>query len=237
MKCVVPLAGPDLVHPRHGFRPLVPFEGQPLLRRALDMRAWVKSLATADYVFVVREVDRIETLIRWLETNWPGCRIVRLPALTGGALYSALAGVAAYMGDDEPLVVDLADILFHEGPSDPGAAFAKDVGMIVPVFTSGDPVYSYLRSENGRVVEAAEKKVISDAASAGVYIFRDRATFLAAAAHSLRHRAALAFGNALFVCPMANGVIAEGQLVLAPHVADAVPAGKVFHGADAETGA
>jgi hypothetical protein len=229
VKCVVPLAGPDLVHPQHGFRPLVLSGGQPLLRRALDMRAWRKSLAASDYVFVVREVDAIGDLVDWLDANWPGCRVVRLPALTEGALYSVLAGVAAYVGDDEPLIVDLADMLFAEGPADIPAALRPGAGMVIPVFASTESCYSYLRSENGHVVEAAEKRVISGDASAGVYIFRNRAIFLAAAAHSMAHRAALAWKNALFICPMANGVLAAGLEVLAPLVGDVEPTGKIFH--------
>lgn len=230
MKCVIPLAGPDLWHADHGFRPLVPVEDEPLLRRALAMRAWAQSLAPTDYVFVVRRIENVESLICWLTTNWPGCRIVHVSALTEGALFSALAGVAAYTGDNEPVVIDLADILFEEGPADIDEVFqVGKTGMIVPTFSSDDPVYSYVRSENGQVVEAAEKRVISNAASAGVYIFRDRAMFLAAAAHSIRHRAELEWKGSLFLCPMVNGVLAAGFEVSAPDVRDVRPAGRVFH--------
>ncbi len=229
MKCIVPLAGPDLEHVEHRFRPLVPHNGRPLLDVALNGRAWRGKLTGADYVFVVREVDGIAELIAWLGEAWPGCRIVRLPALTGGALYSVLAGVAAYEGDAEVLIVDLADIIFGDGPVDPEQMFDPGVGMIVPCFTSDEPCYSYLRTEMGQVVEAAEKRVISDAASAGVYMFRDRAVFLEAAAHSIRHRERLAHKGALFICPMANGVIDAGLRVLAPHLAAVAPAGKAFH--------
>lgn len=233
MKCVVPLAGPDLVHPAHGFRPLVPVEGVPLLERALRSRAWAGQLAGSDHVFVTRAVDDIERLEAWLADRWPGCRIVRLGSMTDGAMLSALAGIAALGGDDEVIAVDLADILFADGPADPQALFDAGVGAVIPVFESQEDCYSYLRSEGGRVVEAAEKRVISDAASAGVYFFRDRATYLRAAADALGQAERLTFKGIHFVCPMANCVIAQGLEVLAPGVADCRPVGKMFHKVDA----
>jgi hypothetical protein len=99
----------------------------------------------------------------------------------------------------------------------------------VPVFTADEGCYSYLRIEGGRVIEAREKLVISDNASAGVYMFRDVQTFLRAASHSIDHRDTLSWKGALFICPMVNGVIAAGQEVLAPHVPNCVPVGKMFH--------
>ncbi len=231
MKCVVPLAGPDLVHPVHEFRPWVPLGGLPLLERALGSRPWKGQLASSDHVFVLRETPQIERLEAWLRERWPGSRQVRLSHLTEGALYSALAGVAGLSGDDEPIVVDLADILFEDGPQDLEALFDGETGMVVPCFDSDEPCFSYLRSEDGRVVEAAEKRVISRAASAGVYVFRDRPTFLKAAAHSIANRETLAYRGVLFVCPMANGVIADGFDVLAPMLSAVDPIGKAFHDA------
>jgi hypothetical protein len=227
VKCVVPLAGPDLLHPVHGLRPLFPVDGQPLLATALDGRSWRTSLAGEDYIFVVREVAGIETLVSFLEARWPGCRMARLSHPTEGSMMSALAGVALAAGE-EPVIVDLADILFD---ADLGAApfAAPDVGAVVPCFRSSEPCYSYLRREAGRVVEAAEKRVISDEASAGAYVFRNRQVFWRAAAHAIDNAAGLTHLGAFFVCPMVNGVIAQGLEVLAP-IADRVrPIGKLFH--------
>lgn len=50
----------------------------------------------------------------------------------------------------------------------------------VLTFTSQDSSKSYVRLEDGYVVEAAEKKVISDQAIGGIYHFRDSKAFVAA---------------------------------------------------------
>jgi len=230
MKCVVPLAGPDLVHEQHRFRPWTPIDGQTLLARALHMRAWAGDLRPSDYIFVLREVEGLSELEVWLNLEWPGCRVVRVSDLTDGALFSVLAGLALVGSTDEPVIIDLADILFSDGPMDLLASLnAPGVGAVVPCFVSNDPCYSYLRLEDGVVVEAAEKRVISDRASAGVYAFKSVPVFLRAAAHSMDMREQVAHKGALFVCPSINGVLAQGLQVLAPMLDNVEPVGKAFH--------
>jgi hypothetical protein len=229
MKCIVPLAGPDLWTERHGFRPLFELDGTPLIEAALKARAWAGKLKPEDYVFVLREVPRLGDLVAYLRKTWPGCRIVTLSDLTGGALFSVLAAMAL-VKPDEPLIIDLADILFESGPADPEVLFAGEGhGAIVPVFTSSEDCYSYLTIVDGLVTEAREKQVISNNASAGVYMFRDVQVFLRAAAHNIDHRETMSFRSILFICPMVNGVIADGASVVAPYIADCRPVGKIFH--------
>ncbi len=229
MKCIVPLAGPDLQTDAYGLRPLFEVGGQTILERALRGRAWSRRLAPQDYIFVVREVPDLPRLEAYLTATWPGSRTVVLSDLTGGALFSVLAAMAL-TAPGEPLIVDLADIVFATGPEDPEALIGEGFDAVVPVFKASDACYSYLRIEDGRVVEAREKVVISDNASAGVYMFRDLSTFLTAAVHSLDNRDALSYKNALFICPMVNGVINAGGKVAAPSISDPSPVGKMFHG-------
>ena len=227
IKCVVPLAGPDLIHPRYGPRPLFPVNGQPLISAALCGRAWAEQLAPSDYVFVLREVEGLKAITAFLEQTWPGAAIVVLPQLTGGAMLTTLCGVALTAVPSKPLVVDLADILFNGGPDLDN--WRPNLGGIVPCFRSSEPEYSYLRKEGCRVVEAAEKRVLSDCASAGVYFFRDAATYLAAASHSLADPDGQGQRDSLFICPMMNGVLAQGLEVEACEVSSVRPVGKMFH--------
>lgn len=229
MICIVPLAGPDLVHSEHAFRPLAPIGGRPLIEAALEGRSWRRSgyLEDNDYVFVLRSVENVDALARFLLARWPGSKIITLGSLTSGALYSALAGVALAR-PDERMIVDLADILF-EGGEEVAGDWSPEIGAMVPCFLSSESCYSYLREVDGRVVEAAEKVVISNKASAGVYTFRDPAVFLSAAAHSIANRERLSYKSALFVCPVVNGVLDRGLEVAAPIVDNVRPIGKMFH--------
>jgi hypothetical protein len=223
----VPLAGPDVYTAERGFRPLLSFDGMPLIQRALESRPWAGQLGPQDYVFVTRSDMGDGQLDEFLATRWPGSGNVKLPFSTDGAMLSGLTAVAL-CPDDTPLIIDLADILFN-CEALKRIELASDTGIVIPIFQSREPVYSYLEEEQGRVVRAAEKRVISDKASAGVYVFRNRELYLSAAAHSIRDRSSVQYNALYFVCPMANGVIESGYEVVAVPVDDVVPVSKLFH--------
>jgi hypothetical protein len=229
VKIIVPLAGPDVIHPRYGVRALYEVDGQPLLAAALESRPWMRpgEAGAEDLIFVLREGEGRDALAQFIGQRYGAARIVTLSQLTGGALYSALAG-AALAAPTQPLCIDLVDILYR---CDDWRLRAGEIalGGLVPVFESDDPSYSYLRAENGEIVEAAEKRVISREASAGTYFFKDVGVFLRAAGHSVRNAETLAFKGALFVCPAMNGVIDEGLRVATVAVSDVRPVGKLFH--------
>ena len=67
--------------------------------------------------------------------------------------------------------------------------------------------------EQGVVVEAAEKRVISNEASAGTYGFRSGPVFLRALAHALENAATQTYRDLFFVCPLFNGVLAQSLAV------------------------
>jgi len=232
MISIVPLAGPDLVHPVHGLRPLFPVEGEPLLRRALTSRSWwISGLQRPEnMVFVLPRRDEAETVSEACRAWFPGCRFVWLSDLTAGALLSAVAGTALAPLAGGPLCIDLADLLY-ELDTDTGECFSDPaVGAAVPCFTASDPCYSYLEmTADRRVLRAREKQVISSTASAGTYIFRDGAVWFEAVAHSLRHADELSLRGVMFVCPAINGVIANGRTVMTLSATNVQPVGKLFH--------
>lgn len=237
MPCIIPLAGPQLTHPTIGLIARYPVDGLPLLRRTLEARPWWKAgrVAAADMIFVLREGPEL-TDLRAAVTSWyPGCRIVVLSHLTQGALLSAIAGSAAVAALHDPLIIDLADIIYDSN-ADVGHIFAQntDLGAIVPYFMADDPCYSYLRiGPHGDVIEAAEKRVISNYASAGTYIFRSVGEFLGAAGNCLTTAPEeLTVRDALFVCPVVNGLIRQGKRVTPLPVMYVRPISKVLHGSN-----
>jgi hypothetical protein len=157
---------------------------------------------------------------------------VILPGLTKGALLSALAGAAAIPALDEPLIVDLADILYSAAV-DIERSFAADpsVGALAPYFEANDPCYSYFTFGLDDTIDfAAEKKIISRHASAGTYIFRSAAHFMAAAGRSMvEARDELAVGNVLFVCPALNGILRQGLRVMPFQARNVRAVSKLLH--------
>jgi hypothetical protein len=230
VNCVIPLAGPDFVTPQWGVRALYPVDGVPLLEAAVTSRPWWRrgALRPEGLVFAMRDVPEADEVRRFIGDRFAGAQIVGLSDLSGGALLSALAAVALLRDPDAALVVDLVDILF-DSEADCAAIFADPrVAGALPWFESDDDCYSYLELDGDRVRRAVEKRVISRHASAGTYLFRDAATFLDAAAYSLRNRQALAWRGALFLCPAFNGLIEKDQIVRPIAVSNCRAIGKTF---------
>jgi hypothetical protein len=234
MQCVVPLAGPQLTHPRYGLVPKFPVDGVPLLRRTIETRRWWIDgrLRAADLIFVLREGLELQEIRAAVESWFPGCRTVILSHLTQGAALSALAGSAAVSDLDAPFIIDLADILY-DTDADIERCFASDAtGAAVTYFEDRDPCYSYFQfGQDGSVIFAAEKNVISNHASAGTYVFRTAGHFIAAAGRSLvESRGELTVGNALFVCPVVNSIVRQGLQVMPLKVRNVRSVSKLLHG-------
>ena len=225
MKIVVPLAGPDFDRADGSTKAEHDVYGLPLLRRGVESRSWWRrgECSDGDLVFVLRDSPAGRAFVdRSLAVWYPEARIVWLQAATQGAALSALAGVAAVAHCDEPLGIDLCDILYTEDVS-PQVYFdaAPGRGGLGLAFSSDNPLYSYFRRDtDGRVVETAEKRVISDLASAGTYWFRSPSVYLAALAENLAQPAEVTVRSLFFVCPVFNGVIARGLDVGVATVSD-----------------
>ncbi|WP_299694818.1 hypothetical protein [uncultured Tateyamaria sp.] len=218
MRVIVPLAGPDFIRGDGSLKALQTLNGAPLLRHVLDARVWARDVTAYSFVLLDRPETRAFAdgpLAEW----YPGATVTFLSHYTRGAALSALAALPLGTDFAAPLIVDLADILY-EATLDPAATLAGDPGLggIALTFPSDNPAYSYLATDDqGRFVEAAEKRVISDNASAGTYIFRDTPTYLRALAHGLEHAETQTFRDLFFVCPLFNGVRDQGKTVaLAP---------------------
>lgn len=214
MHVIVPLAGPDFVRADGSIKALEPFQGQPLLRYALNSRPWASKAKS--YSFVLYDCDETRQFAHEHLSKWyPGCSIVYLTTLSRGAAISALAGLSTLNEFCQPLVIDLADIIYKTNIDiEQVLQESPDIGGIALVFDSQNPQYSYLASDrSGRVVGAAEKKVISSQASAGTYIFSDCSTVLKAVAHAFENEPSQTHNNLFYVCPLFNGVLALGQQV------------------------
>ncbi len=225
MQVVVPLAGPDFIRSDGTVKAEQVIQGQSILRAALGSRPWAAEVAPERYVFVMADRPETRAFASGPLSDWyPGAAQVFLGQYSKGAALSALAGVAISGAEPGPLIIDLADILYTSDLR-PCAVLSRnpECGAIALAFQSRSPHYSYLKlDDDGRVVEAAEKRVISSNASAGTYVFANASVYLAAVAHALRDFDGQQHNGLLYVCPLFNGVLAGGYNVHLAPVTDVV---------------
>ncbi len=220
----MPLAGPDFVKPDGNVKAMELFRGEPLLKYILESRPWATNVL--GYTFILRDQPETHLFVENHLLEWyPDATIVFLPAFTRGAALSVLAGLSCIQDFKSPIVVDLADIYYHTSFNvAERLANTLSIGGLALTFQSNASHYSYLRrNDEGKVVETAEKRVISSDASAGTYIFRSTQIYLNAIAHAVANEDTQSYNELFYICPLLNGVIELGlDVVLEPvdHVID-----------------
>ena len=186
MQVIVPLAGPDFISSGGLIKGLSHYEGKPIIDQALSNRPWYNSVK--NYTFVLKECEEARNFyFNHLCRNYPNSSAVYLSCFSQGAALSALAGISLNQDFSDPLIIDLADIIYTSNIN-VTKFFADnlDSAGLALAFKSSNPCYSYLEcSTNGDVIQSAEKRVISEYASVGTYVFRDCSIYLRALAHIL----------------------------------------------------
>ncbi len=130
---------------------------------------------------------------------------------TAGAVCTALMAIEN-INNDQPLVILNGDELLEIEYSKPIDFFSQsklDAGVVV--FDSIHPRYSYVRLEDGLVIEAAEKNPISRNATAGFYWYKRGADFVESSFRHIRKQAVTE--DPYFICPVFNEFILQGKTI------------------------
>jgi bifunctional N-acetylglucosamine-1-phosphate-uridyltransferase/glucosamine-1-phosphate-acetyltransferase GlmU-like protein len=145
-------------------------DGQLLLERQ------VKQLSNLDcprFIFAFRSKEIEAFHLREIVNQMsPGCSVIEVKRETAGAACTALLAVAHVDMNDELVVVSATDhhALQYSSVIKSFRDRHADAGLLT--FDSLHPRYSYVRlSEDGWVMEVAEKRPISRSANAGFYWF------------------------------------------------------------------
>jgi dTDP-glucose pyrophosphorylase len=215
MQILVPLATQSPFFKPEDFhfpKPLVEVAGLPMIERVVNS---LKGLdRQARFIFVIRREDAAGfSLDRSLDIIAGGrATIVQLGAETQGSLCSCLMAIDE-LDLGEPLIISNGDQIVEADLKGIVAGFARqELKAGVVTFDSVHPRWSYVRRDaDGRVQQAAEKRVISRHAVAGLYYFDTAATFIDAATACIESGAS--HDGAYYIAPALNEIILAGGLV------------------------
>lgn len=175
MQIVIPMAGSSAFFPSDQYffpKCLVEIHGRPMIEVVIEN---LKKLAPDVYfIFVVPREDvvrfSLDRTLRLLTED--RCKIVQLRQPTKGALCSALLAIS-YLNMDKPLMIANDDQIIDINMADITDHFKSlkaNAGVVT--FESVHPRWSFATLDQaGNVTEAAEKRVISRNAIAGLYYF------------------------------------------------------------------
>ena len=183
---------------------LVEIHGLPLVERVI---AGLKPLRDANrFVFMVPDEEQRQyhtgEVIRLL---LPGAVVLSVRE-TAGAACTALLAVDE-LDRDQPLLIVNGDQIVEADLQAAVAGFQeRDLDGGIIVFEAVHPRWSYVRcDETGLVVEAAEKRPISNLATAGIYYYGRASDFLDAAIAMIKKDAHV--GGRFYICPTYNEMV------------------------------
>jgi RpiB/LacA/LacB family sugar-phosphate isomerase len=114
------------------------------------------------------------------------------------------------INNDIPLIVFCPDIYFEPKFIPTDADFTND-GLIL-TFKANSSNYSYvMQDDNNTVTMTAEKMVISDNASVGVYCFKTGQMFIDLAETAINTN--MTSNNEFYICPLYNILIQQGGII------------------------
>ena len=136
--------------------------------------------------------------------------IVQIDGITEGAACTVLTA-SQYINSDEDVMIANSDQFIDIKIDDFIAQGRKEsVDGLIMTFKASHPKWSYARVDSsGKVLEVAEKRLISDKATVGIYYFKKGSDFVNGAQSMIEKN--IRTNNEFYVCPVYNELILEDK--------------------------
>lgn len=208
---LIPMAGAGKRFNQAGYifpKPLISIHGKPMIQIVLDNIGVID----ANYIFVVQKEHYDSYNLKYLlNLLSPNCEIVLSNGLTDGAACTTLLA-EKFIDNDNNLLIINSDQFIEWGECS-GKEFifsmisqSLDGGIIT--FNSVHPKWSFVKLDNGLVVEVAEKKPISDIANCGIYWWRHGSDYIKYTKDMINKN--IRTNGEYFVAPVFNEFINNG---------------------------
>lgn len=211
LNVLIPMAGAGSRFQQAGYtfpKPLIEVRGKPMIQVVVE-----NLNIEANYIFICqREHYETYNLKYLLNLIAPDCKIVLVDGITEGAACTTLLA-KEFIDNDQPLVMANSDQYVEWNSNEVMYAFNADTidGGIL-TFNASHPKWSYAKlDENGFVSEVAEKKVISDLATVGVYYWAKGSDYVKYAEQMIEKN--IRVNNEFYVCPVFNEAIGDGKKI------------------------
>ena len=211
LNVLVPMAGAGSRFAQQGYtfpKPLIEVNGKPMIQVVVE-----NLNIEAHYIFIVQREHYDKYNLKYLlNLIAPGCDIVMVDGITEGAASSTLLA-KEFINNDAPLVMANSDQFVEWNSNECMYAFtADDIDGGILTFEATHPKWSYAKvGANGFVSEVAEKKVISNEATVGVYYWKHGSDYVRYAEDMIAMN--IRVNNEFYVCPVFNQAIEDGKKI------------------------
>jgi len=212
MNVLIPMAGAGSRFEQMGYtfpKPLIEVNGKPMIQVVVE-----NLNIDAKHIFIVQkshyEKYNLKYLLNLITNN--NCEIVQVDGITEGAACTTLLA-KKFIDNDEPMVMANSD-QFLEWDSNEFmySMVADDVDGGIVSFEATHPKWSFAKlGDDGFVSEVAEKKPISNIATAGIYYWTHGSNYVKYAEQMIEKD--IRTNNEFYVCPVYNEAIQDGKKV------------------------
>jgi HAD superfamily hydrolase (TIGR01509 family) len=209
LNVLIPMAGAGSRFAQQGYtfpKPLIEVEGKPMIEVVVN-----NLNIDAHYIFLVQKSHYEQYNLKYLlNLIAPGCDIIQLHGITEGAACTTLLA-KDFINNDNPLVIANSDQYIEWNSNECMYAFSADEidgGLLT--FLAHHPKWSYAKlGDDGFVSEVAEKQVISDHATCGVYYWKHGRDYVKYAEQMIDKNVRV--NNEFYVCPVFNEAIGDNK--------------------------
>ena len=223
LNILIPMAGAGKRFADAGYtfpKPLIEINNKPMIQWVVDCLN-----IKANFIFLIlkehQEKYNIGSVLKILK---PNCKIIEIDQLTEGAACTTLLA-EKFIDNDNPLIIANSDqfIKWNSSSVMYNITTKKFDGAIL-TFKSIHPKWSYVKAnENDIVSEVAEKKVISDRATVGIYYWKHGSDYVRYAKEMIHNN--IRVNNEFYVCPVYNEALKDNKIIKAVNVDEMIGLG------------
>ncbi len=211
LNIVIPMAGEGSRFAKAGYtfpKPMIEIHQKPMIQLI------VESLGLkGNFIYIVRKehLDKYN-LKSLLNIITPNCKIIVIDKLTEGAACTVLLS-KKFINTNKPLIIANSDQFIEWNPSETMYNFStKKIDGGILTFDTFHPKWSYAKVDKNNVVtEVAEKKVISNHGTVGVYYWKKGQDFVKYAEQMIKKN--IRVNNEFYVCPVFNEAIKDKKTI------------------------
>lgn len=206
---LIPMAGAGSRFAKQGYKlpkPMIDVNGKPMIQRVID-----NLNIDAKYIFIMQK-SLAEAIGNSLQMMVPGCTIIETMGLTAGAACTTLLA-KEHINNKRHLLIANCDQLVEWNSNDfMYSMLCDDADGGILTFRDNDPKWSYVRlGLDGYACELAEKKVISEHATVGIYYWKHGEDYVRLAEQMIEKN--IRVNNEFYVAPVYNEAFLEAKRV------------------------
>lgn len=208
LNIIIPMAGRGGHFKEAGYtfpKPLIDIGGKPMIEVVVDN---LRPDCDHKFIFICQKehYDKYDLYHVLQNATNNMFEIVQIDGITDGAACTVLCATE-YINNDNDLVIANSDQFIESGINDfISDARSDDKDGLIMVFEASHPKWSYARvNDSGLVVEVAEKKVISNNATVGIYYYRKGSNFIQSAQSMIKKN--IRYNDEFYVAPVYNEMI------------------------------